>query len=296
MPEREQRIVPGGDELLRHVAFVSGLQYLAHDRWVIDLLGVVQFGASGIPGGVVMPDEFMVLPDAPDHVAIHDRHMVDVEKQLEMLRADLFHEIEAEIDIVAEVTGMALHGVGVVAGVEVLKHEGDAFFLGERQHFFPAAQAVLDGFFAVHALEFHAGEGDDFCRAELSRGIDGFFQRGDGKIVVLRIAGAFGEAVAADERDLEAEFFDFGIEIGADALHGDETDLFAVFGERGHIKVVFETPAHDGLADVAIANAEAGIDGGAGRLGLCCAYQAAGSEGGERGGGRLEKAAAGGSG
>jgi hypothetical protein len=46
------------------------------------------------------------------------------------------------------------------------------------------------------------------------------------------VAGAFGEAVAAHERDVEAELLHVGVELGIDALNADEADVLGVLGEH----------------------------------------------------------------
>ena len=120
MAEGGYGVVPGGDELLGDVAFVAGFDDLAEDGGVVDFLGVIEFGAAGVAGGVVVADELVVLADAADDVAVHDGDVVDVEEEFEVGRADAADEVEAEVGVVAEVAGMAFHRVGVVAGVEVL--------------------------------------------------------------------------------------------------------------------------------------------------------------------------------
>ena len=53
-----------------------------------------------------MGNVLLVLADAADDVAVHDLHVVDVEEQLHVRRADTFDQIDAEIHVVTEVTGM----------------------------------------------------------------------------------------------------------------------------------------------------------------------------------------------
>ena len=63
-----------------------------HDRRIIDLLFVVQLGAAGIAGRVHVGDVLGVLPDAANHVAVHDLHMVNVEQQFQARRTDLLED------------------------------------------------------------------------------------------------------------------------------------------------------------------------------------------------------------
>ena len=62
-------------------ACIPGLQNFFHDRWVIDLLGVVEFSAARVARCVIVPDILFVLPNASNDIAVHDLDVVDVEEE-----------------------------------------------------------------------------------------------------------------------------------------------------------------------------------------------------------------------
>ena len=112
------------------VAGVSSREYGFEDGWIIDFLGIVEFASPRIARRMVVTDVVFVFPDASDDVSVHDRDMIDVEQQFEIGRSDLFDEIDAEIDIVAEVSGMPLHRMGAVSGIEMFQDESNPRFFG----------------------------------------------------------------------------------------------------------------------------------------------------------------------
>src|SRR5439155_9408495 len=83
--ERSQHIGSGRFEFLRHVPFEASLDDGLHDRGIIQLLGVVDLVPAGHTPGVIVGDVLMVLADRADDIALHDLHVVDVIKELEML-------------------------------------------------------------------------------------------------------------------------------------------------------------------------------------------------------------------
>ena len=147
---------------------------------------------------------------------------------------------------------MPLHGVSIVAGVEMLEDESDTGLFGMREDRFPGLDTVGRGFFVVHAVKAHSGEGDDTLAPDRCGDIDAFFEIRHNLIAELGIAGTFGKPVAADERDLEAELFDGGVVFARDALHRDETDCLAMLRQFDRFEMRIKTPAHDGLADTAV--------------------------------------------
>lgn len=136
----------------------------------------------------------------------------------------------------------------------------------------------MDGFVAVHALKFHAREGDDLFAADIGGEVDGISQLGDDLIAEFGIARPFGEAVAADEGNVEAECPHLGIVFAVDALHADKADVLAVLGQNHRVHG-FKTPTHDGVLDAMVFNDVGRISGGFGN-GLCAE---AGSCGGSKG-------------
>ena len=73
--------------------------------------------AAGVAGGVVVADVFLVFADVADDVAVHDLHMINVEQQLEVWRANLLDGLDAKLDIVALIAGVSFHRVGVITGI-----------------------------------------------------------------------------------------------------------------------------------------------------------------------------------
>ncbi len=199
MAQGEDGVIPGGDELLGDVAFVTGFEDLTHDGWVVDFLSVVDFCPARISCGVVMRYVLVIVADAPDDVAVHDRDVVDIEEQFEVFRAHAFDEVYAEVDVIAEVARMPHHWLGAVAGVKMFEGEGDALFLSQGQNFFPSVDAALGGFFIIHAVVAHAGEGDDVFATDVSGDVNSIGEGLNDFVVKLRVAGTFFKTVAADQ-------------------------------------------------------------------------------------------------
>ena len=139
----------------------------------------------------------MVLFDRGNEVTLHDLHVVDVEEQAEICRAELFAEFDAPRALVAHVVGV------IHATVEQFHHERDPVLLRQRQHFLQSGHAVLEARLFVHAVPV-AGEADDFLEALLrARGeqrLVGFHQQ----IVIRRVVEAVWYAadfLAARPRD-----------------------------------------------------------------------------------------------
>ena len=120
MFERFGMIVPGRDIFLSNVALVSGFQYGTKNRRVIELLILVEFAAAGIASSMIMPDPSMQFAYSSDHVTVHDLNVINIKKQFEVRRIYLFDQVDTQMDIVAKVAWMPLHGMAVVAAVEVL--------------------------------------------------------------------------------------------------------------------------------------------------------------------------------
>lgn len=109
----------------------------------------------------------------------------------------------------------------------------------------------MDSLVAVHSLKFHAREGDDLFAADIGGEVDGIGQLGDDLIPEFGIARSFGEAVAADEGDVETEGLHIRVVFAVDALHANEANVLAVLGQNHRIHG-FETPAHDGVLDAVV--------------------------------------------
>lgn len=109
----------------------------------------------------------------------------------------------------------------------------------------------MDSLVAVHSLKLHAREGDDLFAADIGGEVDGISQLGDDLIAEFGIARSFGEAVTANEGDVEAESLHIGVVFAVDALHANEADILAVLGQNHRVHG-FETPAHDGVLDAVV--------------------------------------------
>lgn len=259
----EDGIVPGGDELVGDEVVVTDFEDGLHDGGVVDLLMLVELAAAWISCGVDVADVVLVNAQAANDIAVHDADVVDVEEQLEVRAADVLDEIDAEVHVVAKVAGMAFHRVGAVTRIQVLEDQGDALFLGERQHLFPGGEAGVDGLVTVHAVELHAGEGDDLFAADICGDVDGFGELGDDFVMKLGIARSLGKAVAADEGDVEPELFHIRVELGVDAFDADEADVLRMPGEFEHVHRL-PAPAHECVANAFVFDDVGGVRSGFG--------------------------------
>ncbi|MFM1944474.1 MAG: hypothetical protein RI897_3456 [Verrucomicrobiota bacterium] len=111
MAEGEDGVGPGGDEFLGDVAGVAGIEKGLEDTGVVDFLGVIEFGAAGVAGSMHVSDDIVILADSADHITVHDLDVVDVEEEFHVRRIDFTDEVDTEVDIIAEVAGVAFHGV-----------------------------------------------------------------------------------------------------------------------------------------------------------------------------------------
>ena len=132
-----------------------------------------------------------------------------------------------------------------------------------RHDDFPGVEAIFDGLLAIHAVELHAGEGDDLFAADIGGDVDAFGELGDDFIAKLGVAGAVGKAVAADEGDVEAERLHIGVVFAFDAFDADETNFFGVLGEHEGVHGL-PAPAHEGVFDAFVFDDVGGISGGFG--------------------------------
>lgn len=137
MAQRQNRIIPGGDEFVSDEVVVADFEQRLHDGGVVDLLVLVELAAARISSSVNVADVILVNAQAANDVAIHDANMVDVEEQLEVGAADLLDKIDAEVHVIAKVARVAFHRMGAVAGVQVLQNQRDAFLFSKWQHMLP---------------------------------------------------------------------------------------------------------------------------------------------------------------
>jgi len=71
------------DEFLADVACVIDFHQLTHDGGIIDFLTFVEFASAWIAGRVDVANDVAVLFDSPQNIAVHDLHVVYVEKQFQ---------------------------------------------------------------------------------------------------------------------------------------------------------------------------------------------------------------------
>ena len=206
-------------------------------------------------------DRVGVLPEPADDVAVHDRDVVDVEEELQVGGADLVDEIDAEVDVVAEVAGMPLHRMGRITGIEMLQAERDAGGLRLRQNLLPGGDAVVGRLLLIHPVEAHPGERDHLLRADLLGDLDPLDELGDRLVEEARIARPLGKSMAPDERDLEPELFNVGVILSVDPLDPGQADRLGVAGELEGVHRV-EAPSHHGMADAVVADRVRRVGGG----------------------------------
>src|SRR5439155_2320439 len=99
-----------GDEFVPNITLVSDFEQSPHHGRIMDFLLVIEFTPSRNPCRVHMPDPVAVLAEATDHVAVHSRDVINVEKQFDAWRPNLPDDLGAVINVVALVTRVALHG------------------------------------------------------------------------------------------------------------------------------------------------------------------------------------------
>lgn len=75
--------VAGGDPFVSDVAVVVDFKEGFHEAPVIDFLGVANLAPTGVAGDLDMADEFVMLLDPGDEIAVHDLNMVGIEEDLE---------------------------------------------------------------------------------------------------------------------------------------------------------------------------------------------------------------------
>lgn len=120
MPQREDRIIPGGDEFMGDKVMIADLLHRFHHRRVVNLLGIIQLTATGIASRMQVADVVSMQSQTTNDVSIHDADVVDVEQQLEVGASDLLDEVHAKVHVIPEVAWMTFHRVTTVSGIQVL--------------------------------------------------------------------------------------------------------------------------------------------------------------------------------
>ena len=142
---------------------------------VVELMRNVECAAAEVVVGMVVADVFLVFADVADDVAVHDLHMINVEQQLEVRRANLLDGLDAKTEIVALIAGVALHRMAAGHRVEQLEAERDAVFFGVADDLFGRGGGGLGvlstspGVGSLLASAFISGRGGRMSRAVLER-------------------------------------------------------------------------------------------------------------------------------
>src|SRR5882762_7457609 len=90
--ERLERIAASRHELVRDIALIVQIRHGGSNCVVVEFLAVVDFMATGNAAGMKMSDPVDVVADRPDHIALHDLHMIDVVQQLHSRRVDCSYD------------------------------------------------------------------------------------------------------------------------------------------------------------------------------------------------------------
>ena len=75
------------------MALIAGLEDSAHDRWIIQLLSLIDFVATGVAACVVVKELLVIVSNSPDYVTLHNLHVVNIVEQAEPLRIDRLAKI-----------------------------------------------------------------------------------------------------------------------------------------------------------------------------------------------------------
>src|SRR5262249_39555645 len=73
---------------------------------IVELLTAIDLMSPWNTAGVEMPDPLDIVADRPDHVALHDLHVVDVKEQFHPRRIHPFHHRDAEGGVIALISRM----------------------------------------------------------------------------------------------------------------------------------------------------------------------------------------------
>src|SRR5580700_12245996 len=112
--------VSSRNELLTYETGVFQFEQLSHDRRIVDLLRIVEFRPARIPGRVNVANDILALFQSPDHVAVHDLNVINVEEQLDSRRADFAQDAREPVKIIALVARMTFHRMRMITRVEML--------------------------------------------------------------------------------------------------------------------------------------------------------------------------------
>ena len=185
-----------------HKALVARGSNGLHDRWVVDLLSIVEFLSTRNSSRVVMSNVVLELIDSYDLVTVHDLLVVDVVKDFHAIRTDRVANIDCPFNMVALIARVSFH-VFIDASIQRFEAEIDPFLFRNSDYGFQTCDRIGFALIRVDVFE-HAREGDDVFCAEVRRRIDGFDDLFPAIIPVLSVVPATGKTMAAGDGTLEA--------------------------------------------------------------------------------------------
>src|ERR1700722_6704973 len=89
--ERVEGFAASRHELMRDISPIIQIRDGDGNGMIVEFLAAVDFMASRNTTGMKMSDEVNVVADGPDHIALHDLHVIDVVQQLHSRRVDSLH-------------------------------------------------------------------------------------------------------------------------------------------------------------------------------------------------------------
>ena len=122
------------------MAFISGGHNRFHDRWVIQLLRLIDLSPSRNAPCVIMRDVRMEFFDRLDDIPFHDLHVINIVEEFEPIRSHGFAKFCAPRSVITLVI-LVIH-----FAVEQFHHHVDPMLLGCRSDLFKADGTVFETF------------------------------------------------------------------------------------------------------------------------------------------------------
>ena len=138
--------VSGRDEFLSDVSLITEFVEFPHDRGEVDFLLIIQFVSTWTPSDMDMPDDIDMFIESAHDIPVHDLNVVDVEEHFDPFGANTADDLCDKIDVIALVSGVSLHRVGTIAGVEMFEAQSDLGSLGEASELLESCDAIFDAF------------------------------------------------------------------------------------------------------------------------------------------------------
>lgn len=152
-----ERVLPERDEFLPDVSLVAGVRDRPHDGRVVQLLTVVDFIPPRAATRMIVGEMPVIFPNGPDHIPLHDLHVVNVIEQAEVRAVQDLAESDAPGAVVALIVGM------VHLAVEQFHAEREAEFLREGKQAAESDRAVLETFLFGKAVTISGKANHLFC-------------------------------------------------------------------------------------------------------------------------------------